>query len=321
MARVRSRLFAEAAGVRVPHGDARMRRFATACSSAVVVALLGCGGATPSPGPAPHGEPVELAQSLEPGAVYEGRLVLTQVLPTGQRVVTTMDVRTEVIDANAGTFTVEDRYDAVEMTMDGQPLDLPPGMRDLGDVRIRYRMDRRGRLADEPTARGATNRNNAPFVERLVKSVGEGSVPFPDRPVAPGGSWSGRRTIDMPVAAGGSIRGTITEKHILVRVDRVEGRRWAVIAVEGDVVLEPLEAEGVSISGSGEVGGERRVLLADGFTSEGKSEVTLRLEGEAGSPPEEFEVTQKTGTRLRIARADASDGPVEQSPPAEGDEQ
>ncbi|MFW6050043.1 MAG: hypothetical protein ACODAU_02645 [Myxococcota bacterium] len=281
-----------------------MRRAMGIGGAALAVLAGACGGAAGGAGAAeaPRREPVTLAVSLEPGAEYEGSLVMTQELPTRQQVRTRIQVRTRVLDATDGMFTVEDQYGDLRVSVDGQPVESEGEMQDVDEVRIRYDLDPRGRTAGEPQASGVTDANRE-FAQELLDSVGEEAVPFPEGPVAPGDTWEGERAIAMPTEVG-ELKGRVREVHRLERVESVEGRAWAVIDIGGDVTLEPLEGGGLFMRGAGRVAGKRRVLLGDGFTSDSDTEVTLTLHVKAGSGAGETDITQRTGTELRIRRVD-----------------
>jgi hypothetical protein len=291
----------------------------------VALAVAGCGGASGRPAAEADrasGEPVSLAVRLEPGAVYEGDLELVQVLPAGQRVQTMVRVRTRVLDARGSTFQVEEQYGALRVHMNGERFDPAPEMAGMDDVRIRYALDPRGQRTGDVEALGVTE-ENAAFAQQLVASAGAEGVPLPAAPVRVGERWSASRALAMPTDVG-MLEGVLHEHHRLGRIERDGDEAWAVILISGSVSFEPLEADEMRIGGDGVLEGERRLLLADGFTTRGHSELTITFRGEAGSPRRAFQMQQRTGTRMDIVRVgageaselDGTEGPANDGPDA-----
>jgi hypothetical protein len=283
-------------------------------ASGALAGLCGCGGGAGASGGSaavpqgPRGEPVRIVVRLEPGAVYQGQLAVVQVLPTGHTVETDVSVRTRVLGAEDGTFQLEDRFGDLRVRMNDEPFEPAPEMDGMDQVRIRYAMDSRGRTVGDVSPLGVTE-GNADFAEQLVAAAGSDAVPFPAAPVRPGEGWSSRRELAMETAAG-VLEGSIQERHELARVETVDGEDWAVLLITGRVAFEPLRTDEMSLNGEGSVSGERRILLADGFTSRAHSELTVTFHGKGGTPRREFRMEQRTSTHLRTERVADGDRPA-----------
>jgi hypothetical protein len=282
-----------------------MSRLGAALAVCAAFAVLGCGAAGAGEGAVaerPRGEAVSLAVRLEEGAVYEGALSMVQVLASGHRIETDMAVRTRVLGVVREGFQLEDSFADLRVRMNGKAFDPAPEMEGVEQVRIRYLMDARGRTVGEAEARGVTEANAA-FAEQLVASAGSDAVPFPAEPVHPGEGWATDRDIAMETGAG-VLEGRVHERHELARVEEVDGDRWAVLLITGNIQIDPLETDQVRLGGEGTVSGERRVLLQDGFTSRAHSDLAVTFHGKGGPQGRKIRMKERSSTSLRIARVE-----------------
>lgn len=309
------RLWHPESGATVP-SMARRGRWVALVVSAWLVACGGAGSPATEPASESRGRPVTLEVALEDGATYEGQLSMVHAAATGQRVKTVLSIRTRVLGVEGDVFRLEDSFGDLQLHMNDEEFEPAPEMEGIDQVRIRYTMDRRGRSVGDVEAVGVTE-ENAAFAEQLVATATSDTVPFPADPIRAGQSWSASRDVEMETAAG-VLEGRIHERHELARVEQEKGEDWAVVLISGSIRIDPLEEEEIRIRGEGDVSGERRVLLRDGFTTRAHTELTVTFRGKGGSPPQSFRMQERTSTRLRVARTpDARDAPDTEPSPAE----
>jgi len=219
-----------------------MRRLLFALALAGMVPLAARAQPAPAAGPA-----VDLRHRFQPGAVHTYRLVLEQRLEVrtslspeeAQRFASRLavDTRQTVRSAGSEGAVLELAFGAPEATMSLQGVQMPvAGLDGLARLKLTMRMTDRGRLS-EVEALDAPEL--PPEVEGLAaelkKNLTRNAVVFPDRPVAPGESWTEERAVPAGLPGAEGLSMAVQATYTYRGMEKALGRSCA--RVDSQVVL------------------------------------------------------------------------------------
>ena len=194
---------------------------------------------------------------------------------------TTATQEVETVRVNADGSALQ-RMRIVSMELDG-PM-IPPTMRErvtaaMRGLTLEFTQDARGRVtARHPV--GEVSPELRPVLDGVLESLDQIGAPLPEGPVAPGATWSERRTIHLtpgPTSLDMNVDATYT-----LRTHAGTGNAESAVVGVTMAISTPAGGatapQGLRMSGSGEATGESTLDLGQGRVGRGQTQGTMRIQ-------------------------------------------